>query len=205
MRRHDCKRSTQLHSSAQVCLLLATLLFLLLGLAYLSHAAVADGYTYERVDVPFAGAHNTRITGLTERGTLAGTYTDAAGVERSWRKVRGKGFEKLGWLGKRLEVSDIAGNTRVVGRYQDATGWHAFTMRSGKLRELRVPGMGVGSCAINQDGTDIACLASAARQEGEVEVYDEFVVYFTPGGAVVGSVPLPFWPSRYHVVTGVNG
>jgi hypothetical protein len=35
--------------------------------------ASAQTYTYQKIDVPFAGASETRIAGLTDLGTMAGT------------------------------------------------------------------------------------------------------------------------------------
>jgi hypothetical protein len=36
-------------------------------------------YTYKTINVPFIGAMNTRINGLTDLGTMSGTHDDANG------------------------------------------------------------------------------------------------------------------------------
>jgi hypothetical protein len=65
---------------------------MLLSLTSFAHAALADSYTYQTIDVPYP-TFSTRITGLTDLGKLAGLYTDLAGVDRSWRFVPPNPYE----------------------------------------------------------------------------------------------------------------
>jgi hypothetical protein len=173
---------------------------MLLSLTSFAHAALADSYTYQTIDVPYP-TFSTRITGLTDLGKLAGLYTDLAGVDRSWRFVPPNKYEKLTYKSKLIRVDDLAGSGRIVGTYVDATGLHVFTLHSGHLRELRAPGMAVGQCAINNDAIAIACAAWPTSWDE----YDgtSYVALFSGTGVFLRVVPLP-WLWVTNTVTGIN-
>jgi hypothetical protein len=179
----------------------ALIAFLLLGLASFAHAAVADSYTYQTIEVPYA-ALGTRITGLTDLGKLAGLYEDPNGVARSWAFFPPRTFKKLTYKTRMIEVLDIAGSGRVVGNYFERNTWRAFTLHSGHLKELRAPGMAVGTCAINNDASGIVCHASTPPAEGSY--YERnFLAFFSGNGTFIRTLETPYHGVVF-TVTGVN-
>jgi hypothetical protein len=59
-------------------LCIPTHLWLILSILFFSTVALASAqpYHYETIDVPFAGVGVTHITGITDLGTMSGTYLD---------------------------------------------------------------------------------------------------------------------------------
>jgi hypothetical protein len=166
---------------------------LLLGLTAWSHAQVADGYTYRMIELPYA-ALSTQITGLTDLGKLAGVYEDPNGVVRSWAFFPPRTFKKLTYKTRNVHVLDIAGSGRVVG--------YAFTLHSGRFKELRVPGMTVESCAINNDATAIVCHAWTALPENPYYARN-FLAFFSGNGTFIRTLETPYH-GAFLMVTGVN-
>jgi hypothetical protein len=176
--------------------------FLILGLVVLSYAQVSDQYSYQSVEVPFPN-RGTMITGMTDRGKLAGVYYDVNEMQRSWTFMPPRTFKKLTYKTKRIEVIDIAGSGRVVGYYMERNAWHAFTMHSGHFKELRIPNMTVGTCAINNDASSIVCNAWITSTGPEDYDPRNFIAFFTGAGTFVGTLETPY-PWVGITVTGVN-
>jgi hypothetical protein len=124
--------------------------------------ASAQSYTYKTVDVPFTGANGTHLNGLTDLGTMSGTYFDANWEERSWLYRRNKGiFETVKQSGKNLIVLDVNPSARVTGEYFDGTTYRGFTKKESTFTPITVPGADVRDCALNTIGY-ITCTAQNA-------------------------------------------
>jgi hypothetical protein len=180
------EQETWLRRSARVWLMLL-ILFLPLGLARISHAATGHSYTYRTIDVPFTGQGHTHITGITDKGKLSGTYVDSKGAVRSWTYIDAKtGFRKLTHPKKTLIVEDINAWTRTVGNYFDGRQSRGFTLHSGHLHTLNIPGATtVWGCAIN-DVHMIVCTATDTQGLTHGVMYDAssrqvLKVYDIPG------------------------
>lgn len=82
-------------------------------------AGAAVSYTFETIDVPFPGAHDTVVAGINNRGVLTGLYLDATSQDLGFTKVGGK-FLLIPLL-----------NPHHINRAKHYTGW--YDSRSGLL------------------------------------------------------------------------
>ena len=105
-------RWSTLHTSL-ILIALASLLTLT------ASTTLAQTYTYQTIDVPWAPDAFTTITAITDMGKLAGTYiTSDIGPSGSWTWLNAKaGYKKLSFKDKRVYISDMNGSTRTVGIY----------------------------------------------------------------------------------------
>src|SRR5262249_31066643 len=95
-----------------------------------SHAAwpqSATSFSYTTIDVPFAGALNTRANGANDRGDVVGRYEDATGVHGfllSQGAYTPIDVPISGLVGTQARGIDARGS--IVGVYVDGSGDHGF-------------------------------------------------------------------------------
>jgi hypothetical protein len=146
-------------------LYMPTHLWLILSILLCTVSLVsAQTYRYETVDVPLTGIGWTRITGMTDRGTMSGIYLDTQANERSWFYRRDKGqFEVVEQPGKHLIVQDINSSMCMSGEYLDSTGSHGFVKKESQFTTIRVDGAhSVQGCGLNTIGL-VVCTYQDAR------------------------------------------
>jgi hypothetical protein len=109
----------------------------LLGFLLWSIPAVvfATDYTFRTVDVPFAGATDSGIIGLTANNTQLGIYRDAGGRDNGFLRRRGERFIPL----PLLTPQDINQSGAITGWFRIGQQTQGFLLSDGTFTPLVVP------------------------------------------------------------------
>jgi hypothetical protein len=97
----------------------------------------ASPYTFVPIVVPFAGAHETTVTGLTRDGTIVGTYVDAEFHTQGFVWRPGDSAQLLPLVRPRGVSPD---GTRLVGFYVENNTFQGFILEQGTVSVLPGPG-----------------------------------------------------------------
>ncbi len=160
-------------------------------------ASAQPQYTYQTIDVPFDGLGWTRITGITSKGSLVGTFLDRQAGEHSWlyRHTTGK-FEHVSQRGiTELVVQDINDPKRMSGTYRDRGVPHAFTKKGKQFTTIRVPGAEQAEASgINNEGVIVGTYGDA------VGGFHAFVYQATTKTVITLDVP----GASFTTASGIN-
>jgi hypothetical protein len=129
-------------------------------------------YTYTQVDVPFAGQGQTKITGLGDGGSMAGTFRDPNGVEQGWQYMHKQNrwvvLKQSGFPGLMVEDLNRQGDT--AGHYIKKGKGYAFLRTSCcGTKTISVPGAAVTWGFGLSDSREL--VGSALWPDGEVIAY----------------------------------
>jgi hypothetical protein len=163
-----------------------------------AHAAAADSYTYQTVELPFKGVSNVEVTGVTDLGKMVGTYHDDKGI-KSWYFDHKKGFTRLTQSGKTLIAQDVNMWARTLGYYFDRKGRAgAWTKHSGHFSTFNAPPEYPETvfCALN-DLNIAACSFFHDEFTGGVALW-----HAKRKPEPIRTVPTP--PEWHPTVTGIN-
>jgi hypothetical protein len=128
--------------------------------------AYAADYTFIPVAVPFPGATKTTVTGLTDDGTMVGTYVDANFRTHGFLWRHGESAQVLPLIDPRGITPD---GSMLAGFFAENNAFQGFLLWDGTFTNLRGPGAPLPSNACPPDSP-----ASAAA------------LGITPAGIVVG-------------------
>ncbi|MEZ6100983.1 MAG: hypothetical protein R3E01_18745 [Pirellulaceae bacterium] len=117
-------------------------LFAAFSMCILAVPVTAAQYSYQIIDVPFAGATETELFGINNHGTAVGSYLDSTGVRRGfiWDSVADTftDYAVLGATGTRLFGINDAGE--FTGYWQEAGFQHGFVDRGAGVENIDRPG-----------------------------------------------------------------
>ncbi len=187
-------------------------LFVLAFLFGIPQAAFATPFTVTPIDV--VDATSTRVTSINDRGTVGGTFIDAAGVSHGFL-YDGVKFTTLDFPGAfSTEVRGLNDRGLVVGQYVEFVGGlpgfidHGFVYDGSTFKTIDAPGdLRTHVYGVNDVGTIVGCVTqgrfgtvgcsgfsydNGAFSFFEVPGTDDFTIplAINDGGLIVGSSAL---------------